>query len=966
MKLLVVVCFLSAAPLGAAEVDELTIKREPVYEFTTKPTVVREGRSVIIAFASKGYCDVTVAIEEAAAPADGHAKKILRHLASGVLGPNAPQPLQKESTAQRLVWDGKDDRGDYVDLDAVSVRVSLGLKPQFERTLYWSPKKRASSVPGRAIAMQAAPEGMYVFDGGQAIDHVRLFGHGGEYVRTIYPFPAAKVNDVTGLFWHQFPHDGRKLPIKPSYQQCTLLTSGSNALNVIFKDDRYFYGAMDPGHHGENTWATTDIAVANGRIALAAHILNRFATDGSSGGMNIYGPRVDIRNPEGMYVAPESTFSLNMGGYGPLKNLRPCRFALSPDGKWLYLCRYMENYAHGGWNNHSYWQHMVCRMSMDGSEEPKIFAGAVGPGSDDKHFNMPADIACDSTGRVYIADCGNGRVQVFSPDGALLKSVTVESPAQVSVSPKSGAMYVFSWPLANGLKMPAVACAKPFTLRKFTSADEPSLIATFDLPMSAIGERFGSSTVDHCAEVDFWSAAPTIWVSPGRLPLKIDNNPRQTGILVLAEKGAELELIDDFAQDATKQVTRIHATERNKQRLYWDPKRELLYVGEGGNGYHFDEVTVIDPSTGTIRIEQLPFDAEDMCFDNDGLVYLRTPTVVARYDPLTWREVPWDYGEEHTNVAYATTWSSPRRGKLASGLTLPTNSTWHHGGMYVSATGNIVVGCLYRLDTLGPQPAGAPSDGGKPYRPKQYPGRLISSAYGCEYIHIWNKHGQVIHEDAVPGLGTVNGVAIDSNDHVYVLSAATRCYGGAPYYNFLTGTLMKFPPAGGKIVCESAEHTQIKLSDSGVPNRPPDLVLGGRAWVEGAEWLFGGIGWQGKNHGEGCGCRSTRFGFDYFARSFAPEIDRYSVAVIDSSGNVITRVGTYGNVDDGNPLIAEGGPPNTHALGGDEVAFMHGAYVSTQSDRRLFVADAGNARIVSVKLGYHAEESVELAGYELK
>ena len=35
-------------------------------------------------------------------------------------------------------------------------------------------------------------------------------------------------------------------------------------------------------------------------------------------------------------------------------------------------------------------------------------------------------------------------------------------------------------------------------------------------------------------------------------------------------------------------------------------------------------------------------------------------------------------------------------------------------------------------------------------------------------------------------------------------------------------------------------------------------------------------------------------------------------------------------------------------------------YVATHSDRRLFIADAVNRRIVSVRLDYHAEEKVAI------
>ena len=127
---------LLASAATAADVDEFKIKREAIFEFAQKPVVTRNGDNVTIAFETKGLCDVTVAIENA----EG---RIIRHLVSGVLGPKAPEPLQKGSKKQAVVWDGKDDQGVYVDnKDSCTVRVSLGLKPQFEKTLFWSPHKR--------------------------------------------------------------------------------------------------------------------------------------------------------------------------------------------------------------------------------------------------------------------------------------------------------------------------------------------------------------------------------------------------------------------------------------------------------------------------------------------------------------------------------------------------------------------------------------------------------------------------------------------------------------------------------------------------------------------------------------------------------------------------------------------------------------------------------------------------------
>ena len=127
--------------------------------------------------------------------------------------------------------------------------------------------------------------------------------------------------------------------------------------------------------------------------------------------------------------------------------------------------------------------------------------------------------------------------------------------------------------------------------------------------------------------------------------------------------------------------------------------------------------------------------------------------------------------------------------------------------------------------------------------------------------------------------------------------------------------------------------------------------------MENAEWFYGGVGF---NPG-GCICWNSRFDLDYFARSFAPEPLRFSVAVLDSNGNLILRIGKYGNVDDGSPLIRSRGPARTRSVGDDEVALAYACYVATHTDRRLFIADAGNARIASVRLDYHVTERVRLA-----
>lgn len=209
--------------------DEFKVRRENVFEFAEKPKVTREGDRVTIAFETRAFCDVTVAIESAST-GSGHSE-IVRHIASGVLGDNAPEPFQWNSKKQTLSWDGKDDRGAYVDnRDVCFVRVSLGLKPQFERTLFWSPKKRIG-FPYPALGV--APEGVYVAESYE-VDQVRLFDHQGNYLRTIYPFPADMIDKVQGLKTHTFLQDGKPLdPQLDHDSSCTLVKVPAGKATVI-------------------------------------------------------------------------------------------------------------------------------------------------------------------------------------------------------------------------------------------------------------------------------------------------------------------------------------------------------------------------------------------------------------------------------------------------------------------------------------------------------------------------------------------------------------------------------------------------------------------------------------------------------------------------------------------------------------------------------------------------------------
>ncbi len=915
--------------------DEFKVKREEVYGFSSKPKVTRVGDKVTIEFVSRGWCDATVVIEERAGG------KIIRHLASGVLGENAPEPFLWYSKRQILIWDGKDDQGRYVDdMDAITVRVSLGLKPQFERTLFWCPQKRVGIENCPLIA--SAPEGVYIYEG-EGIDMLRLFDHEGNYVKTIYPFSSDKVKAVKGLSWQTLPQSGDSLPAKSGHaHHSTLLKFGTT---------------MDRKEGS----AGMALAIRGDRIALAGLKLCRLSPKGTSGDFDLLGPRTSVpyRNRRGQNVA-----------------VVPRSMAFSPDGKYLYLTGFVA--GGGAWGGDSLkFLHGVARINFEGkgNAAPSIFMGVLdekGAGNGPNQLHTPTSVACDAKGRVYVADYMNDRVQVFTPDGKTIKSLKIAKPASIQIHHKSQELYIFShWIFDCDIH---VRKAMKATLTHLGPLEDPKKIAGYPLPLNghdSAGGYFGRDTgLQYRMALDSYTEPPTIWLVPGKAGIADEGRALQgiygtdaiahkAQIKLLVARPKSLEVKRDFGKDILASVKRVKAPVHSKQRLFVNPVSQKLYVWEGDSGVHkaCRELVEIDPESGSTKTIKLPFTTEDLDFGPDGLVYLRTDTHVARFEFPAWREVPWDYGEERKKPGF-----DQDGAELIGTLVLPGKRPgWFHlGGMGVSPKGHLVVACFnsaskgirHRVDGARP----IPKSMGKPYTPPLYPGRPIWGEF-----HVWDRHGKVLFEDAIPGLTVTDGVMIDRNDNLYALASKSRVLKGKPYPLAWTETLFKVVPKQGKVI-SSNSNVPVPLTRDALPRRPKDMQnLRGENWIETPEWIYGGVGHGGDPGGiSNCVCWNARCALDYLARTFAPEVDHYSVAVLDTNGNLITRVGRYGNVDDGMPLIKESGPPAPRSIGGDEVGLFHAAYVGTCTDRRLFIADAGNRRILSVKLAYHSEAKVAL------
>jgi hypothetical protein len=86
--------------------------------FAKRPTLTIAGGKTVVSFAADRETDVAVYVEDA----NG---KIVRHLAAGVLGTNAPAPLTSGTLEQNIPWDGKDDFGRVFAPDTGRFRVAV-------------------------------------------------------------------------------------------------------------------------------------------------------------------------------------------------------------------------------------------------------------------------------------------------------------------------------------------------------------------------------------------------------------------------------------------------------------------------------------------------------------------------------------------------------------------------------------------------------------------------------------------------------------------------------------------------------------------------------------------------------------------------------------------------------------------------------------------------------------------------
>jgi DNA-binding beta-propeller fold protein YncE len=109
-------------------------------------------------------------------------------------------------------------------------------------------------------------------------------------------------------------------------------------------------------------------------------------------------------------------------GTGPVKHVKP---PLPPvDGMFRQVTDMTWDAAGDTYISDGYINSRVAKVDKDGRWLMSFGEPGSGPGQ----FNTPHSIVADAAGNIYVADRGNGRIQVFDGDGRYLREIRINVP----------------------------------------------------------------------------------------------------------------------------------------------------------------------------------------------------------------------------------------------------------------------------------------------------------------------------------------------------------------------------------------------------------------------------------------------------------------------------------------------------------------------------------------------------------
>jgi DNA-binding beta-propeller fold protein YncE len=809
-------------------------RAETAVRFTTPPRVSREGGKVKITFAVSRETDVAVFIEDAAG-------KAVRHLAAGVLGKNPPEPLRPGALAQSLEWDGKDDAGQPAAGGPFTVRIQLGMKPEFDRFLLDNP-----DGSGVIQSLAVGPGGtLYAFhvdgtaNGNMGGHKIKLYTRAGKHLKVLTPFPADIAPEKVKALGIFRTADGDLVPRVHNWE------------TLSFYPDNF-------GVRGRDMPECSCPAVdSKGRVYWLVKGLALAAVD-ADGGIpydTFLGPRLlpDIKD-------------LRMAGeLWQLWSERPS-LAVSTDDRYVYFAGLST-----GASDYKSARPLPCvfRVGVDRRGPVEVFVGQLDrPGKGKDLLTAPRGLAV-ARGLLYVADPPADRVAVFKEsDRSYVGEIAVKNPQVIGVDPASGAIYVCAY-----------TGTQTADLIKFSGLDNAKELYRMALPRTGMSPNPGV----HRIVVDAGAKPVRLW-----LPSFYGHPVRLSCIEDLGDKFVDRG--DPRSQQPWAEGPRDLSMDRQRGELYikcWGSRGQTFYYRVDDRTGRVKDTLDLYRSTAPVA----PYGTQLVPGADGNLYTFSFGTGLWRFDRQL-KKLNWEGQDTHVIPISGMMCFQIRHLALRpfgppdelyivapseyltknpkdAGKFVTLNVIGQDGKTKRTVIWQCLNGAIPRLDAKGniyladlvkPPDRSYPEffDGKLPPPPKECVG-------GDRF---WNSYmyGSIIK------FSPTGGIIWFRKD------LPKSCVGQPP------ADLLAKPRQPFKQHFSSSPH------------------LTGE--IQGALWTrFGYAPYSAHMSGNTshCMCEGSGFDVDLFGRVFFPNLGQYRVEVIDTNNNSITTFGKYGNEDSGGP-----------------------------------------------------------------